>query len=155
MFNNQSTHEVFSHKSSDGPIASGVSAASSLGNEESLDAFREDLSFNDFQNLDGARSHEEEVTAPDTEEEKEGREEEVEDTKEPGTLTEVLKTPPHTPRQQHQQLQQGDDDRTVEPVELVGPVSDSHKAESDGSRRVVEPHHDLRSTAKPTVPGME
>ena len=132
-----------------------MSAAGSLGNEESLDAFREDLSSNDFQNLDGARSHEEEVTAPGTEEENEGGEEEVEDTKEAGTLTEVLKTPPHTPRQQHQQLQQGDNDRTVEPVELVQPVSDSHKGENDDSRRVVVPHHALRSTAKPTVPGME
>ena len=120
-----------------------------------MDIFREDLSFNDF--LDGAKSHEEKVFAPDVEEEEEGKEEENKDTKETG---EVKEKSPHAPPQQHQQQhhqqqQQGDNGR--EPVEPVGPTSDSHKDWNGSSRRVAQPapHPAPRRAAEPTVPSME
>jgi len=149
----QSTHETDSHHSSTRPIAGEVSTTGSLESENSLDIFREDLSFNDF--LDGAKSHEEKVSELDVEEEEEGKEEEVEDTKETGGVKEK---PPHAPSQQHQQQQhqqqQGDDGR--EPVEHVGPTSDSHKDRNGSSRRVAQlaPHPAPRRAAEPTVPSM-
>lgn len=157
ILNRENTCEVVSHQSRDESIAGGMPSAGSLKNEDSLNMFREDLSSNDsLKNLEGAENSVEKATSPDTEEEEEGREEELEDTRGTGTLMEVMKKPPHTPLQQYQQQHQSADSRDVDSVELVEPTSDPHRDKNDSSKMAqLRPQHVSKSTAKPTMPGME